>query len=67
MLGFDEAETAASAQPSELAAITTTLVEVQRQLGLFATQMASMSSLIATVESTPGTSAMAPESRLEGG
>jgi hypothetical protein len=60
MPGSDEAETAASAQPSELAAITTALAEVQRQLGLFATQMASMSSRIAVVESTPGTSAMAP-------
>jgi uncharacterized coiled-coil protein SlyX len=55
----DEAETTVSAQPSELAAITTALAEVQRQLGLFATQMASMSSRIAAVESTPGTSAMA--------
>jgi hypothetical protein len=62
MPGSDEAETAASValQPSELAAITTALAEVQRQLGLFATQMASMSSRIAVVESTLGTSAMAP-------
>jgi hypothetical protein len=60
MLGSDEAETTASAQPSELATITTALAKVQRQLGLFATQMASMSSRIAAVESTPRTSAMAP-------
>jgi uncharacterized coiled-coil protein SlyX len=60
MPGSNEAETAASAQPSELAAITTALAEVQCQLGLFATQMASMYSRIDTVESTLGTSAMAP-------
>jgi hypothetical protein len=58
MPGSNADDSAAStAQPSELATITTALAEVQRQLGLFATQM---SSCIAAVESTPGTSGMAP-------
>jgi hypothetical protein len=59
MSGSNTDDGAASAtQASELAAITTALAEVQRQLGAFATQMSSMSSRIAAVETPPASSAL---------
>lgn len=59
MPGSNTDDSAASAtQASELAAITTALAEVQRQLGAFATQMSSMSSRIAAVETPPASAAL---------
>jgi hypothetical protein len=59
MPGSNTDDSAASTtQALELAAITTALAEVHRQLGAFATQMSSMSSRIAAVETLPGSSAL---------
>lgn len=59
--GSNNGDSVASATPSPtLETITTILADVQRQLGDFATQMSSMSSRIAAVESTPGSSTSMP-------